>query len=85
MSNAKRIYENLLHHGFSKQEIDSALHKFTLLRLKNKSHQQDITPTENHPNPHVRFFKKMNIRKHISGKALSLLQSQFAKKPKNPV
>jgi len=31
------------------------------------------------------LLKKVNIRKHVIGKALSLLESQFAKKPKNPV
>ena len=45
----------------------------------------DITPAKNHPHPVVYFFRKVNIRKHVIGKALSLLRSQFAKKPKNPV
>ena len=47
--------------------------------------KDDITPAKNHPHPLVYFLRKVNIRKHVIGKALSLLKSQFAKKPKNPV
>ena len=95
------IYERLLEQGFSKREIHSALYKFMLLEIQNNNremlmlkqvqdvqhddHYNDITPKKNHPHPVVRFFRKVSIRKHVIGKALSLLQSQFAKKPKNPV
>ena len=62
-------------------------------------HDDVITPAKNHPHPVVYFtrgdrsqqtgdkslLKKIDIRKHVIGKALSLLKSQFAKKPKNPV
>jgi hypothetical protein len=84
MDSAKDVYQKLLQGGFSKQEIDSALHKSVLLRSINKS-KTGTYPGRNHLDPDVRFFNKINIPNLLVGKALSLLKSQFAKKPKDPV
>ncbi|CAN5415233.1 hypothetical protein BH10BAC2_BH10BAC2_18010 [soil metagenome] len=37
------------------------------------------------PNTLFQYYKNFNIKKRLSGKALCLLQTQYAKKPKNPV
>lgn len=85
MSEEKNIVDKLIEQGFTKREIDAVIHKFILSQIKNGNKQQLITPAKNHPHPVVYFLRKVNIRKHVIGKALSLLESQFAKKPKNPV
>lgn len=44
------------------------------------------TPMHLHnPNTFFQYYKNFNVKKRLSGKALSLLQTQYAKKPKNPV
>ncbi len=73
-----------------KQKINNVGQEMLILKqVQDVKHDvvqhDDITPAKNHPHPVVYFFKKVNIRKHVIGKALSLLRSQFAKKPKNPV
>lgn len=80
MPDSKKIYESLFANGFSKEEIDGALHSFTLLRLKEKK-----KPSYNIPPVLYSCLKHFPVLNHITAKGLYLLKTQFAKKPKNPV
>ena len=83
-----------------KADKEKGVNQEMLKRVQHDVVQHDnITPAKNHPHPVVYFtrgdrsqetgdkslLKKIDIRKHVIGKALSLLKSQFAKKPKSPV
>ncbi len=77
MQDEKKIFEDLLQQGHSKASIHNVLHTLMLAKIKTDK---------------SRAFKKyllplpVILRFHqISGKALCLLQTLFAKKPKNPV
>lgn len=84
MPDSKRVYESLLQRGFSKEEIDTVLHAFTLLRLKGQtdSHLSQVNNTSS-----FTFFcsKSVRLLQQLTAKGLYLLKTQFAKKPKNPV
>lgn len=66
--------------GYSKQEIDSTLHKLTLIRLQQEKKQSLHSSTISA----VRI-KTLHSLKHITAAGLCLLKTQFAKKPKNPI
>lgn len=80
MPDSKNIYESLLQQGYSKQEVDTLLHKLTLLRIQQKKKQL-------HKLSFISSFsiKTLLLLKHITATGLYLLKTQFAKKPKNPV
>lgn len=80
MPDSKKRYEILLQKGFSKQEIDTALHALTLLRLQQEKKQR-YKPS------FISCFriKSLQLLQHITATGLCLLKTQFAKKPKNPI
>lgn len=85
MPDAKSLYENLLRNGYTKQEIDSALHEFLLLRIKENNTAYTAKPEKNTSLFAFFCLKNLRLLKHITAKGLCLLKTQFAKKPKNPV
>lgn len=84
MQYANNICDKLLLMGYSKQELDLALHKFVLWeRMEAKRCLKGTSTLSSYPL--TPLAKNRNKRKHVVGQALSLLKTQFAKKPKNPV
>lgn len=78
----KHIYEQLLEQGVPKETLDKLVHFIILEQIKNKK----LTHQTKNTSPKIFFqFKPFHLLKHLSGKALCLLKTQFIKKPKNPV
>lgn len=83
MADNNNLYKRLLEQGFSKQEIHATIHKFMLLEIEEKNQRRTNSPKRK---PHVQLhFKLFYFLNTLSGKALCLLKTQFAKKPKNPI
>ena len=80
----ENIYQQLLQKGFTKRDIHAALHKCMLFEIEEK--KKKATHKKNLPNTKTfLFYKASHYLKNFTGKALSFLKTQFAKKPKNPV
>jgi hypothetical protein len=74
MHNEKDIIEQLEQLGYSSEEINAVVHKIMLLRIEERKKKAK---------PLVRRI--FHFMKKLCGKALCLLRTQYAKKPKNPV
>jgi hypothetical protein len=84
MGEGKHRYERLLQHGFSQPEIHRALDKFIWPAPHHKAGSVVHFATKD-SKALALLIKRPNTGSLPVGKALSLLKSQFAKKPKNPV
>lgn len=86
MPGSKNIYESLLQQGYSKQEIDGAMHKYLLNKIALKKAYKKLSPAGKvlwrvkHFSWRAKWFLKV-----LTAKGLMLLKTQFAKKPKNPI
>ena len=83
MPHHNNLYQSLLKKGYTKQQIHAAMHKFMLLQI-----QQDKATGCKHSALHKKpslFARDSHFLKNLISKIVSLLKSQFAKKPKNPV
>ena len=70
--------------GIPKRSLDSILHYLLLEEIKNHKHPSSF------PQKRRRFFlfqyhKNFRLVRRLKGSALCLLQTQYAKKPKNPI
>lgn len=79
MKKDQEISANLNRHGFSHREMNQLVNKIILSDIAQRN-----KPTKK-INQFYLGFQLNKVIKHITGKALALLRSQFAKKPKNPV
>jgi hypothetical protein len=83
---AKNTYEPSLT-GIPKRSLDFILHYLFLQRMQ-QSKNPSLPSTFNgvrHPHYLFQYYKNFRIVNRLKGSALSLLQTQYAKKPKNPV
>ncbi len=85
-STQENLYQKLLDSGFTKQEIDSVIHKLTLLRLADKKKYEQLSfagklrwHVQNNSQQATRFLQR------LTSKGLMLLKTQWAKKPRNPI
>lgn len=72
------IITRLEKQGYTRQEIHELVHKLILLQIaekKKRRHNKYLRP----------FYSVRHFLNLVKGKALSMLRSQFAKKPKQPV
>jgi len=79
----ENVYERLLAQGYSKREIHSALHKYILAEIQYTK-ATGYTHTALHQKPSL-FSKVSHFLKSLVSAMVSLIKTQFAKKPKNPV
>ncbi|WP_153800874.1 hypothetical protein [Foetidibacter luteolus] len=90
MQQEKQLYQSLLDKGIRKDELDTVLHQLLLLKIREeRSFKTASTVCKNQKtqNRKPSFFQrlKVSVGTVVSGKALSMLRSRFASKPKNPV
>jgi hypothetical protein len=73
--------------GIPKCSLDFILHYLTLQKIRYDKHPHLPLPFYYKRHPHFLFQYHKNFRlvSRLKGSALSLLKTQFAKKPKNPV
>ena len=80
-------YETLLAMGIPKATLHRILHHFVLQMAASNN----TLPTPNpHPNRIWHYYKSLQLKNRLctnapSNNSLSLLKTNFAKKPKNPV
>ena len=70
-----------------KRSLDDILHYLVLQKIQQEQHRELPTPfyRERHRFFLFQYHKNFNLVQRLKGSALCLLQTQFAKKPKNPV
>ncbi|QEC67925.1 hypothetical protein FRZ67_11665 [Panacibacter ginsenosidivorans] len=73
------LFAQLEQQGYSRQELHALLHKIVLHEATQCRGKRSRNKFSKLYHRTVYFFNQ------LSGKALSMLRSQFAKKPKNPV
>lgn len=79
-------YDQLLAAGLSKQEIHSAIHQFLLHEIACKKAYRQLPLTRKIQRHIQRYFRQATAPfRSLTQKGLTLLKTQFAKKPKNPV
>jgi len=83
---AKNIYQPSLT-GIPKRSLDNILHYLTVQKIHHDKHPHLPTPFYHKRHPHFLFqyHKSFRLVSRLKGSALSLLKTQYAKKPKNPV
>jgi hypothetical protein len=73
--------------GIPKRNLNAILHYLTLQKIHHDKHPYLPLPFYHKRHPHFLFqyHKSFRLVSRLKGSALSLLQTQYAKKPKNPV
>jgi hypothetical protein len=73
--------------GIPKRDLHLILHYLTLELIKKSKHPPSHTSFSYRRHRHFLFqyHKNFQIVRRLKGSALCLLQTQYAKKPKNPV
>ncbi|QEC69316.1 hypothetical protein FRZ67_19125 [Panacibacter ginsenosidivorans] len=84
MKEEKNIYEMLLQKGISQQELHTFMYKFIMMEIEERR-AKEAAASKNKFRIFFRSLKNGSLFKKLKGKALSLLKTQYAKKPKNPV
>jgi len=84
-NNDDNRYQQLLQKGFTKREIHSTLHKAIWIQIKHQNRRTDAKRNKIRTALIFPLFSASHFLKNICSKALFLLKTQFAKKPKNPV
>lgn len=86
MPETKDPYEQWLEQGVSKREIHGALYKTLMHQLACKKKYKQLSPAGKIKWHCKRCFVQVTAPvKSLGKKGLTLLKTQFAKKPKNPV
>lgn len=83
MSDGHDIYERLLQQGFTKQEIDSALHKATLIRIKEKRKRQSMPLIKRIAYSFFSILHDSYFFRVVRGRILCFFKKQSLKKSKN--
>ena len=80
------LYEQLLAHGFSKQEIHGVIYKCIMHQIACKKAYQKLSFTGK-IKYNIQHYSRQATRfcKRLTAKGLMLLKTQWAKKPKNPI
>ena len=73
--------------GIPKPALDNILHNLLMQQVQAAKHNPGIIykPLKRHRFTLYQYYKNFRLLSRLKGKALCLLQTQFAKKPKNPV
>jgi len=82
MHEEQDIIEQLHKLGYTPQEINNVVHKIILLKIQERKRKPK--PLAQRMASNIIMYITSSIKK-LCGKALCLLHTQFAKKPKNPV
>ncbi|HEX8334335.1 MAG TPA: hypothetical protein VF622_17060 [Segetibacter sp.] len=67
-----------------KQELDNILYYLVMQRIRYPGDSSTV-PAKKHPHFLFQYYKSFHLISRLRGHALSLLMTQYAKKPKNPV
>ncbi len=83
----KNLYERLLEQGVPKQNLHKILHYLLMEQIKNspKLKPPFAAKIKRLPLNIFQSLKNLKLNTLLKDKALTLLKTQFAKKPKNPV
>ena len=82
-SPADNTFDQLLQKGYTKKQVHSAIHKYMLAQIQyNKATGCKHKALYEKPSL---FAKESHFLKSLLSAIVSLLKTQFAKKPKNPV
>ena len=70
-----------------KRSLHSILHYLLLQQIKNSKHPSSTSsfPQKRHRYFLFQYYKNFQLISRLKGSALCLLQTQYAKKPKNPI
>ncbi|MEP6748458.1 MAG: hypothetical protein ABJB86_12075 [Bacteroidota bacterium] len=79
----ENLCDQLLAKGYSKQDIHSAMYKYMLLQIQHKKATGNKRIAL-HEKPSL-CSKATHFLKSLVSAMVSLIKTQFAKKPKNPV
>jgi hypothetical protein len=73
--------------GIPKRNLDTILHYLLSQKIHHDKHPHLPLPFyhKRHPYFLFQYHKSFRLVSRLKGSALSLLQTQYAKKPKNPV
>lgn len=83
MSEEEKLYERLLAQGYTKREIHGAMYRFMLLEIQHRK-ATDHPYTSVDKNRSL-CSKTTHFLKSLVSTMVSLIKTQFAKKPKNPI
>jgi hypothetical protein len=84
MRKEKDIYQMLLQKGIPQRDLHAFMYKIFMMEIEERKANQSAAP-KNRISIFFRSLQNGNFSKKLKDKALSLLKTQYAKKPKNPV
>jgi hypothetical protein len=85
MPQEKHIYQQLLQSSVPKKVLHGIIHKTLMQEIKSVQQEQPSSTQHKRLAAFFQCIKNFNLKKRLKGKALCLLRTQYAKKPKNPV
>ncbi|HVZ96682.1 MAG TPA: hypothetical protein VG847_07390 [Chitinophagaceae bacterium] len=73
--------------GIPKRSLDRVLHHLLIQKFQRQEqgHSSASLHQPHHPSFIINYYKSFRLLDRLRGASLSLRQTQFAKKPKNPV
>ena len=85
VSQGEKDYPSLT--GIPKRSLDSILHYLLLQEIRKSQLPSSLSsfPQKRHRYFLFQYYKNFQLINRLKGSALCLLQTQYAKKPKNPI